>query len=74
MVRQSGAVAAAKQLLVIGDIQYGFRLLIEEDRPDLTVEWSVLLPRWRQLFSDQYRDAARWRLQQAGVEPPEDDS
>lgn len=74
MVRQSGAVAAAKQLLVSGDIQYGFRRLIEEGRPDLTVEWSVLLPRWRQLFSDQYRDAARWRLQQAGVEPPEDDS
>jgi hypothetical protein len=38
------------------------------------VEWSVLLPRWRQLFSDQYRDAARWRLQQAGVDLPEGDS
>lgn len=45
MVRQSGAVAAAKHLLVSGDIQYGFRRLIEEGRPDLTVEWSVLLPR-----------------------------
>lgn len=74
MVRQSGAVEAAKHLLVSGDIQYGFRRLIEEGRPDLTVEWSVLLPRWRQLFSDQYRDAARWRLQQADVDPPEDDS
>jgi hypothetical protein len=44
----------------------------------LTVEWSLLLPnmtpRWRELFSDQYRDAARWRLQQADVEPPEDDT
>jgi hypothetical protein len=74
MVRQSGAVAAAKNLLVSGDIQYGFRRLIEEGRPDLTVEWSVLRPRWRELFSDQYRDAARWRLRQAGLEPPEDDS
>lgn len=74
MVRQSGAVAAAKHLLVSGDIQYGFRRLVEEGRPDLTVEWSVLLPRWRQLFTGQYRDAAHWRLQQAGVEPPEDDS
>jgi len=74
MVRRSGAVAAAKHLLVSGDIQYGFRRLVEEGRPDLTVEWSVLLPRWRRLFSDQYRDAARWRLQQAGVEPPADDS
>lgn len=73
MVRQSGAVGAAKHLLVSGDIQYRFRRLIEEGRPDLTVEWSVLLPRWRALFSDQYRDAARWRLQ-AGLEPPEDDS
>jgi 5-methylcytosine-specific restriction enzyme A len=74
MVRRSGAVEAAKHLLVSGDIQYGFRRLIEEGRPDLTVEWSVLLPRWRQLFSDQYRDAARWRLHQAGVKPPEDDT
>jgi hypothetical protein len=72
MVRQSGAVAAARHLLVSGDIQYGFRRLIEEGRPDLTVEWSVLLPRWRRLFSEQYRAAARWRLQQAGVQPPED--
>jgi hypothetical protein len=74
MVRRSGAVEAAKQLLASGDIQYGFRRLIEEGRPDLTVEWSVLLPRWRQLFSDQYREAARWRLQQAGAKPPEDDA
>jgi hypothetical protein len=74
MVRRSGAVEAAKHLLVSGDIQYGFRRLIDEGRPDLTVEWSVLLPRWRQLFSDQYREAAQWRLQQAGVKPPQDDT
>jgi 5-methylcytosine-specific restriction protein A len=69
MVRRYGAAAAAKQLLVSGDIQYGFRRLVEEGRPDLTVEWSVLLPRWHSLFSELHRDAARWRLQQAGVDP-----
>jgi hypothetical protein len=71
MVLRSGAATAARQLLASGDIQYGFRRLVEAGRPDLTVEWSVLLPRWRQLFDEQYRDAARWRLQQVGVDPPE---
>ena len=72
MVRRSGAAPAAKNLLVSGDIQYGFRRLVDAGRPDLTIEWSVLHPRWRLLFSDQHREAARWRLRQAGVEPPED--
>jgi hypothetical protein len=68
MIHRSGAVSAAQQLLVSGDIQPGFYRLIQEGRPDLTVEWSALLPRWQRIFGEPHREAARWRLRQAGVE------
>lgn len=68
MIHRSGAASAAQQLLVSGDIQPGFYRLIQEGRPDLTVEWSALLPRWQRLFREPHREAARWRLRQAGVE------
>jgi hypothetical protein len=70
MTHRWGAAEAARRLLVSGDIQYGFIRLIEAGRHDLTVEWSVLLPRWHDIFSAQHREAARWRLQQAGVQLP----
>jgi hypothetical protein len=62
-----GAAAAARRLLVSGDIQSGFERLIRMGRADLTVEYAVLQPRWRDIFEDQHRQAARWRLQQAGA-------
>jgi hypothetical protein len=68
MVRQRGAANAARHLLVNGDIQDGFRRLIAADRADLTVEWSALHPRWSRIFQAPHREAARWRLRQAGVE------
>jgi hypothetical protein len=70
MIEQYGAVDAAKRLLVSGDIQSGFGRLVELGRPDLTLEWAVLHPRWAPLFRDQHREAARWRLRQAGVPSP----
>jgi len=70
MFRQVGAVEAARRLLVSGDIQSGFARLIQLGRPELTIEWSALNPRWETLFSEQHREAARWRLRQAGLEPP----
>jgi hypothetical protein len=45
VVRRWGAAEAARRLLVNGDIQYGFRRLVQSGRPELTVEWSALLPR-----------------------------
>lgn len=36
MVRQRGAANAARHLLVNGDIQEGFRCLVDAGRPDLT--------------------------------------
>lgn len=59
-----GAAAAARRLLVNGDIQSGFERLIHMGRTDLTVEAAVLDERWSDLFDEQHREAARWRLQQ----------
>jgi hypothetical protein len=70
MIRQVGAAEAARRLLVSGDIQTGFSRLVRLGRPDLTIEWAALDDRWGTLFSDQHQAAARWRLQQAGIEPP----
>ena len=65
-----GAAEAARRLLISGDIQTGFERLVKAGRPELTVEWAVLDPKWRALFGEQHREAARWRLRQAQVEPP----
>lgn len=73
MIRRWGAAEAARRLLISGDIQDGFRRLITAGRHDLTVEWSALQPRWSLIFDAPHREAARWRLSQAGIEPPEDD-
>jgi hypothetical protein len=64
------AAAAARRLVVSGDIQTGFGRLVEAGRPELSIEWEILNSRWDPLFSKQHREAARWRLRQAGVEPP----
>jgi len=61
-----GAVAAARRLLASGDIQSGFERLIRMGRRDLTVEHAVLDEHWAPLFNESHREAARWRLTQAG--------
>jgi hypothetical protein len=70
MIAKLRAAEAARRLVVSGDIQTGFGRLVEAGRPELTIEWEILNPRWDPLFSEQHREAARWRLRQAGVEPP----
>ena len=64
MVERHGAVEAAKRLLVSGDIQSGLLRLLLLGRVDLTVEHAVLDPRWADLFDDQDRQLAQWRLDQ----------
>lgn len=59
-----GAAAAARRLLLSGDVQTGFERLIRMGRRDLTVEQAVLDDRWADLFTDAHREAARWRLDQ----------
>ena len=70
MIRNHGAVDAARRIIISGDIQSGFERLIAIGHAEWTVEWEVLNPKWRPLFSDQHLDAARWRLVQVGVTPP----
>jgi len=70
MSASKGAVRAAQQLVVSGDIQTGFDRLVNAGHPELTIEWALLNETWDPLFSDQHREAARWRLRQAGVQPP----
>lgn len=66
MIEDVGAVEAAKRLLVSGDVQPGFDRLVKEGRLDLTIEAAVLDPKWAPLFEEKHREAARWRLEQAG--------
>jgi hypothetical protein len=71
MIHKHGSTRAALRLVVSGDIQSGFKRLIALGRPDLTVERSILDPRFDALFAGhpQERDPARWRLAQAGGRP-----
>ena len=68
MARQWGAAEAARRLVVSGDIQTGFDRLVRAGHPELTIEWAILDQTWEPLFSDQHREAARWRLEQAGID------
>jgi hypothetical protein len=71
MMGRWGAVEAAKRLLISGDVQEGFERLVRMGRIDLTLESAVLDPAWDELFGEdpRYREAARWRLQQATPPP-----
>ena len=68
MMDRYGAVGAAKRLLVSGDLQPGLLRLLRLSGPDLTIEQAVLEPRWADLFDDQDRELAGWRLKQAQAE------
>src|SRR4051794_12550509 len=61
MSAELGADEAARRLVVSGDIQTGFDRLVRAGRADLTIEAAILNDRWRPLFSDLHREAARWR-------------
>jgi len=65
MMRQMGAVEAARRLLVSGDVQEGFHRLVRMGRIDLTIEFAVLNPKWNSIFDVRYREPAWWRLEQA---------
>ena len=43
-------------------MQAGLLRLLGLSRVDLTVEHAVLDERWHDLFTDEERDLARWRL------------
>ncbi|WP_280467119.1 GmrSD restriction endonuclease domain-containing protein [Nocardia cyriacigeorgica] len=66
MVAEMGAVGTARKLLATKQLSEGFSTLWEFGRLDLTVEAAVLDERFAELFTDQERETARFRLQQFG--------
>lgn len=65
MVNEYGAIVTARRLIMSGDMQAGLLRLLSLSRVDLTVEHAVLDERWHDLFTDEERDLARWRLEVA---------
>lgn len=63
MLHRNGALATAHALLTPREgPQYGFERLWELGRLDITVEYVVLDPRWKPLFSETELQYARQRL------------
>ncbi len=65
MNSQYGAVDAAMRLVTSGDFQDGFKRLLAENRPELTVESHILQPRFSALFGREVQELAQWRLDNA---------
>ena len=64
-----GAVRYAKELVVSGELQSGLKRLRDLNRLDLSIEHLVANdPRFEDLFADEDREAARWRLDQVNRE------
>lgn len=65
MNRQYGPVDASVRLVTSGDFQAGFRRLLAENRPELTVESLMLQPKFSVLFDSRILELAQWRLNSA---------
>lgn len=62
MVSEHGGPAAVRLLLKGRDASDGFTTLWQSDRLDMSVEAAVLLPWYRELFTEDERSKARRRL------------
>ena len=65
MIQSHGALETARRLVMSGDMQDGFLRLLKMGHPELTIEHAVLDERWTDLFTDQEREVAKWRLETA---------
>lgn len=70
LVSQKGGLQAAKQLIAKEGGTYGFEVLWENKRLDLSVEALVLKPEYEALFSDEERFICKDRLEQFGYKAP----
>ncbi|MDD7794786.1 hypothetical protein [Clostridium sp. 'White wine YQ'] len=68
LVSKDGGVKAAKQLILKTGGTYGFEVLWEHKRLDLSVEALVLRPEYHDLFTSEERQACRDRLKDFGYE------
>ncbi len=70
LVSQIGGLQAAKQLIAKEGGTYGFEVLWENKRLDLSVETLVLRPQYESLFTEEERKLCRERLKQFGYNVP----
>jgi hypothetical protein len=63
MLSDIGGLETAQHLLHTAEPSDGYVALWERGRLDLTVEATVLIPRWRPLFTDEELTTARTRLE-----------
>lgn len=66
LVSQKGGLQAAKQLVAKEGGTYGFEVLWENKRLDLSVEALVLKPEYESLFSDDEKQLYNERLKEFG--------
>jgi len=69
LVCEIGGVQAAKTLIAKDGGTYGFEVLWEHRRLDLSIEAHVLKSEYTELFTDDERRMCRDRLTQFGFEP-----
>ena len=68
LVSREGGLKAAKQLISKSGGTYGFEILWENSRLDLSVEALVLRAEYQELFTDGEREICRYRLKEFGYE------
>lgn len=66
LLSQVGGIQAAKKLISKDGGTYGFEVLWENKRLDLSVEAHVLKPEYEGLFTEEERDNCRKRLYEFG--------
>jgi len=68
LVSREGGLKAAKQLISKSGGTYGFEVLWENNRLDLSVEALVLRHEYQELFTAEEREICRNRLKEFGYE------
>lgn len=62
LMASEGAYAAACQVVSSYNLPDGFQRLLQENKPELTIEYLVTRPEWAELFEPEILEAARRRL------------
>ena len=66
LISEKGGLYAAKILISKDGGTYGFEILWEHNRLDLSVESHVLRPEYIELFTDEERNMCKQRLERFG--------
>ena len=62
LMAADGAFAAACQVVSSSKLPDGFQRLLQENKPELTIEHLVTRPEWAELFEPEILEAARRRF------------